>query len=50
MAWISRQPLFHLSSYAMVAQGKAKDISDLTPVFEETPAMCYVSFPPRKIY
>nr|WP_154983928.1 Ger(x)C family spore germination protein [Paenibacillus xylanexedens] len=38
MAWISRQPLFHLSSYAMVAQGKAKDISDLTPVFEETPS------------
>ncbi|WP_337032296.1 Ger(x)C family spore germination protein [Paenibacillus illinoisensis] len=38
LAWISREPLFHLSSYVMVAKGKAKDVSDLTPVFEETPS------------
>jgi len=38
MEWIARQPLFHLSSYVMVTSGRAKDISDLTPVFEETPS------------
>ncbi|MFX3647344.1 MAG: Ger(x)C family spore germination protein [Paenibacillus sp.] len=38
MEWIARQPLFHLSSYVMVTEGRAKDISDLTPVFEETPS------------
>ncbi|WP_153977933.1 Ger(x)C family spore germination protein [Paenibacillus xylanilyticus] len=38
LAWIAREPLFHLSSYIMVAKGKAKDVSDLTPVFEETPS------------
>ncbi|KQY83031.1 hypothetical protein ASD24_12120 [Paenibacillus sp. Root52] len=38
MEWIAREPLFHLSSYIMVAEGKAKDVSDLTPVFEETPS------------
>ncbi|UPK46137.1 Ger(x)C family spore germination protein [Paenibacillus pabuli] len=38
MEWISREPLFHLSSYVMVAKGKAKDVADLTPVFEETPS------------
>ncbi|WP_458126310.1 Ger(x)C family spore germination protein [Paenibacillus sp. Z3-2] len=38
MEWIARQPLFHLSSYVMVANGRAKDVSDLTPVFEETPS------------
>ncbi|MEC0127950.1 Ger(x)C family spore germination protein [Paenibacillus pabuli] len=38
MEWISREPLFHLSSYVMVAKGRAKDIADLTPVFEETPS------------
>ncbi|MFC9707885.1 Ger(x)C family spore germination protein [Paenibacillus sp. NPDC056933] len=38
MEWISREPLFHLSSYIMVAKGRARDIADLTPVFEETPS------------
>lgn len=38
MEWIARQPLFHLSSYVMVANGRAKDVSDLTPVFEEIPS------------
>ncbi|MFS0869810.1 Ger(x)C family spore germination protein [Paenibacillus xylanilyticus] len=38
LAWIAREPLFHLSSYIMVASGKAKNVSDLTPVFEETPS------------
>ncbi|MCG7382654.1 Ger(x)C family spore germination protein [Paenibacillus sp. ACRRY] len=38
LAWIAREPLFHLSSYIMVAKGKAKNVSDLTPVFEETPS------------
>ncbi|MGN7412143.1 Ger(x)C family spore germination protein [Paenibacillus sp. SAF-068] len=38
MEWIARQPLFHLSSYVMVTSGRAKDVSDLTPVFEETPS------------
>ncbi|PQP80099.1 hypothetical protein C0Q44_29150 [Paenibacillus sp. PCH8] len=38
MEWIARQPLFHMSSYVMVAKGKAKDISDLTPVFEASPS------------
>ncbi|MHA7581364.1 Ger(x)C family spore germination protein [Paenibacillus vandeheii] len=38
MEWISREPLFHLSSYVMVAKGRARDMADLTPVFEETPS------------
>ncbi|WP_426249542.1 Ger(x)C family spore germination protein [Paenibacillus pabuli] len=38
MEWISREPLFHLSSYVMIAKGRARDIADLTPVFEETPS------------
>ncbi|MEC0110508.1 Ger(x)C family spore germination protein [Paenibacillus taichungensis] len=38
MEWISREPLFHLSSYVMVAKGRARDVADLTPVFEETPS------------
>ncbi|HBU81283.1 MULTISPECIES: Ger(x)C family spore germination protein [Paenibacillus] len=38
MEWISREPLFHLSSYIMVAKGRARDVADLTPVFEETPS------------
>ncbi|MDN4601020.1 Ger(x)C family spore germination protein [Paenibacillus sp. F6_3S_P_1C] len=38
MEWISREPLFHLSSYIMVAKGRARDVANLTPVFEETPS------------
>lgn len=38
MEWISREPLFHLSSYVMVAKGRARDVANLTPVFEETPS------------
>lgn len=38
MEWISREPLFHLSSYIMVAKGRARDVADLTPVFEESPS------------
>jgi len=38
MEWISREPLFHLSSYIMVVKGRARDVADLTPVFEETPS------------
>lgn len=36
--WINHEPLFHLSSFVNVAEGKAKDITRLTPVFEESPS------------
>ncbi|WP_020615038.1 Ger(x)C family spore germination protein [Paenibacillus daejeonensis] len=36
--WINHEPLFHLSSFLNVAEGKAKDITKLTPVYEESPS------------
>ncbi|WP_159882019.1 Ger(x)C family spore germination protein [Paenibacillus puerhi] len=35
--WMSREPLFHLSSYLLLFNGKAKEATRLTPVFETTP-------------
>lgn len=36
--WVSREPLFHLSNYLLVSSTKAKDVTKLTPVFEESPS------------
>ncbi|MFB9327954.1 Ger(x)C family spore germination protein [Paenibacillus aurantiacus] len=35
---VSREPTFHIKSYIMVAPRKAKDITNLTPVFERFPS------------
>lgn len=36
--WIEKEPNFHISSYLATAEGKAKDIAELTPLYEEMPA------------
>ncbi|MFS0728066.1 Ger(x)C family spore germination protein [Paenibacillus sp. 1P07SE] len=36
--WVNHEPLFHLSSFVLVAPGKAKELTKLTPVFEESPS------------
>lgn len=38
LAWTNREPLFHLSSYMIIAPGKAKDVTKLTPVYEKSPS------------
>ncbi|OZB94935.1 Ger(x)C family spore germination protein [Paenibacillus sp. XY044] len=44
LAWTNREPLFHLSSYLLVAPGKAKDVTKLTPVYEKSPTEVLTDF------
>ncbi|MEC0245515.1 Ger(x)C family spore germination protein [Paenibacillus chitinolyticus] len=36
--WIQREPTFHISTIVNTAPGKARDIAELTPVYEQMPA------------
>ncbi|GIP26729.1 hypothetical protein J23TS9_18590 [Paenibacillus sp. J23TS9] len=36
--WIEKEPNFHISSFLTTAEGKAKDVAELTPLYEQMPA------------
>ncbi|NRF96102.1 Ger(x)C family spore germination protein [Paenibacillus frigoriresistens] len=49
LEFVAREPNFHTKSYLMVAPGKARDITKLTPVFERLPAEVLREFSNRKV-
>ncbi|WP_051775427.1 Ger(x)C family spore germination protein [Paenibacillus tyrfis] len=38
LEWVDREPTFHLRTYILIAEGKAKEIIRLTPVYERSPS------------
>lgn len=42
--WILREPALNLSTFLMAAKGEAKEISKLTPVYEQMPASVLMRF------
>lgn len=46
--WINHEPLFHLSCFILVAAGQAKEITQLAPVFEESPSEVLREFSNQK--
>jgi spore germination protein KC len=49
LEFVAREPNFHTKSYLMVAPGKARDVTELTPVFERLPAEVLREFSKRKV-
>ncbi|NOU94562.1 Ger(x)C family spore germination protein [Paenibacillus sp. LMG 31456] len=49
LEFVAREPNFHTKSYLMVAPKLAKDISNLTPVFERLPAEVLREFAKRRV-
>ncbi|MFC9774062.1 Ger(x)C family spore germination protein [Paenibacillus chitinolyticus] len=38
LSWMQREPTFHISAIVNTAPGKAREIAELTPVYEQMPA------------
>ncbi|MED4602809.1 Ger(x)C family spore germination protein [Paenibacillus validus] len=49
LEFVTREPNFHTKSYFLVAPGKGKDITELTPVFERLPSEVLREFAERKV-
>lgn len=49
LEFVAREPNFHTKSYIMVAPGRARDISELTPVFERLPNEVLREFARRRV-
>lgn len=49
LEFVAREPNFHTKSYIMVAPGRGREISELTPVFERLPSEVLREFAKRRL-